>query len=319
VSPLASLEEGRRVVVEVPASSANLGAGFDCIGLALGLVNLIELEVCQRCGGAIDLTVEGEGAGELGGDRGNRFVEGLETGLRAAGAALPAELGWRIRMINQVPLSRGLGSSAAATVGGLLAANALVGGGLGERDILRLATAIEGHPDNAAAALLGGFVVATSLESGVEAIRFEVPAGLWVVLYIPDLRLSTRAMRGVLPATVPFSDAVANLGRVAVGVAGVATGRLGLLSALTADVLHEPYRAAAFPQLPGIIAAARGAGALGACLSGAGSSILALADDPDVVARTQAAFLAAADACGLPGRTEVVLPRNAGARVESVG
>jgi homoserine kinase len=313
------LDEGRRVVVEVPASSANLGAGFDCIGLALGLVNLIELEVCRRCGGAIDLAVEGEGAGELGGDRGNRFVEGLETGLRAAGVALSDELGWRIRMFNQVPLSRGLGSSAAATVGGLVAANALVGGHLGERDILRLATAIEGHPDNAAAALLGGFVVATPLESWVEAIRFEVPAGIWVVLYIPELRLSTRAMRGVLPATVPFGDAVANLGRVAVGVAGIATGRLDLLGALTADKVHEPYRAAAFPQLPGMIGAARSAGAIGACLSGAGSSILAFADGPAAVARIQGAFRSAAEACNLPGRTEVVLPRNAGARVESVG
>jgi homoserine kinase len=319
VSGAGRLEAGRRVVVEVPASSANLGAGFDCIGLALGLVNLIELEVRRDCAGEIDLSVEGEGAGELGGDRGNRFVEGLETGLRAAGTALPADLGWKIRMINQVPLSRGLGSSAAATVGGLVAANALAGGGLGQRDILRLATAIEGHPDNAAAALLGGFVVATSLETGVEAIRFEVPAGLWVVLYIPDLRLSTRAMRGVLPQTVPFSDAIANLGRVAVGVAGMATGRHELLAALTADLLHEPYRATAFPQLPGLVAAARTAGALGACLSGAGSSILAFADGPDVVARTQAAFQGAAEACGLPGRTEVVLPRNAGARVEAVG
>ena len=312
------LAEGRRVVVEVPASSANLGAGFDCLGLALGLVNLIELEVCRRCAGEIDLIVEGEGAGELGGDRGNRFVEGLETGIRAAGSAIPADLGWRIRMINQVPLARGLGSSAAATVGGLLAANALLGGPLAQPDILRLATRIECHPDNAAAALLGGFVVSAALEAGVEAIRFEAPAGLHVVLFIPDLRLSTRAMRAVLPPTVPFTDAVGNLGRVAVGVAGLATGRHDLLAALTTDRLHEPYRAVAFPQLPRLVAAARGAGALGACLSGAGSSILAFADGPDGVGPIEAAFRATASDCALPGRIEVVLPRNAGARVESV-
>jgi homoserine kinase len=118
---------------------------------------------------------------------------------------------------------------------------------------------------------------------------------------------------------VPFGDAVANLGRVAVGVAGMATGRLELLAALTSDVLHEPYRAAAFPQLPALVAAARTAGAIGACLSGAGSSILAFADSPEVVSRTEAAFMAASEACELPGRTEVVLPRNAGARVEAVG
>ena len=312
------LAAGRRIVVEVPASSANLGAGFDCIGLALGIVNLIDLEVCRDCGGAIELRCEGEGTGELDGDRRNRFVEGLEAGLQAAGAELPPDVGWRIRMINKIPLSRGLGSSAAATVGGLVAANALAGGRLAERDILRLATAIEGHPDNAAAALLGGFVVATSFGSGVEAIRFEVAAGLWVVLFIPELRLSTRAMRGVLPATVPFGDAVANLGRVAVGVAGMATGHPELLAALTADVLHEPYRAAAYPQLPALVAAARASGALGACLSGAGSSILAFADSPEAVSRIEAAFVSAAQACELPGRTEVFLPRNAGARVEAV-
>jgi homoserine kinase len=318
VTAATELRAGRRVVVEVPASSANLGAGFDCIGLALGIVNLIDLEVCRDCAGTIDLRCEGEGSGELGGDRGNRFVEGLEAGLQAAGAELPPDIGWRIRMINKIPLSRGLGSSAAATVGGLVAANALAGGRLADRDILRLATAIEGHPDNAAAALLGGFVVATSFGSGVEAIRFEVPAGLWIVLFIPELRLSTRAMRGVLPATVPFGDAVANLGRVAVGVAGMATGHPELLAALTADLLHEPYRATAFPQLPALVAAARSAGAVGACLSGAGSSILAFADSPDAVSRIEAAFIAAAESCELPGRTEVVLPRNAGARVEAV-
>jgi homoserine kinase len=318
INRLAELD-GHRVVVEVPATTANLGAGFDCLGMALGLVNLIELEVCCRCDGAIDLVVEGEVAGELGGDRGNRFVEGLETGLRAAGAILPADLGWRIRMINQVPLSRGLGSSAAATIGGLIAANALLDGPLGVPEMLRLATAIEGHPDNAAAALLGGFVVATALGSAVEAIRFEVPDGLRVVLYIPELRLSTRAMRAVLPPTVPFADAAANLGRVAIGVAGMATGRHDLLAALTTDQLHEPYRAVAFPQLPGMIAAARAAGALGACLSGAGSSILAFAAGPEAVGRIETGFQAAADACALPGRTEVVLPRNAGARVEAVG
>jgi homoserine kinase len=319
VSGTADLADGRRVVVEVPASSANLGAGFDCIGLALGIVNLIELEVCRDCDGRIELRCEGEGTGELDGDRRNRFVEGLETGLGAAGAELPPDTGWRIRMINKIPLSRGLGSSAAATVGGLIAANALAGGRLGDRDILQLATAIEGHPDNAAAALLGGFVVATSHGPGVEAIRFEVPAGLSVVLFIPDLKLSTRAMRGVLPSTVPFGDAVANLGRVAVGVAGMAIGRYELLAALTTDVLHEPYRATAFPQLPTLVAAARAAGAIGACLSGAGSSILAFADSADAVSRTEAAFQAAAEGCGLPGRTEIVLPRNAGARVEAIG
>ena len=316
--PLVELD-GRRVVVEVPATTANLGAGFDCLGMALGLTNQIELEVCLRCDGQVELTVDGEGAGELGSDRGNRFVEGLETGIRAAGAAIPADLGWKIRMRNQVPLARGLGSSAAATVGGLVAANALLGHPLAEREVLRLATLIEGHPDNAAAAMLGGFVVAAALETGVESLRFDVPRDLRIALFIPELRLSTSDMRGVLPPTVPFGDAVANLGRVALGVAGLAAGRNDLLGVLTRDALHEPYRAAVYPQLPVMVEAAREAGALGACLSGAGSSIIAFADSLASVGRIEAAFRAAAGACDLPGRTEVVPVRNTGARVLATG
>ncbi len=316
IGSLAELE-GRRVVVEVPATTANLGAGFDCLGMALGMTNRIELEVCHDCDGQITLEVEGEGAGELGNDRGNRFIEGLETVIRAAGW-VPEQLGWKIRMANQVPLSRGLGSSAAATVGGLLAANALLLQPLSMREVLRLATAIEGHPDNAAAALLGGFVVSAALETGVESIRFDVPRDLRIVVFIPELRLSTKSMRGVLPATVPFADAVANLGRVALGVAGLAAGRNDLFGALTQDRLHEPYRAAVFPQLPVMVAAARQAGALGACLSGAGSTIIAFADSRASVNRIAAAFSATAAASDLPGRTEIMPVRNAGARVLSL-
>jgi homoserine kinase len=315
--PLSELD-GRRVVVEVPATTANLGAGFDCLGMALGLVNRIELEVCHPCAGAIELTVEGEGAGELGPDRSNRFVEGLDTLIHAAGVSVPDDLGWKIRMVNQVPLARGLGSSASATIGGLLAGNALLRHPIAERELLRLASMIEGHPDNAAAALLGGFVISAALDGGVESIRFDVPRDLRVVLFIPELRLSTASMRGVLPTTVPFGDAVANLGRVALGVAGLAAGRNDLLGVLTHDALHEPYRAATYPQLPEMVAAARGAGALGACLSGAGSSIIAFADSLALVAGIEAAFRAAAAACVLPGRTAVVPVRNAGARVLSL-
>jgi homoserine kinase len=310
--------EGRRVVVEVPATSANLGAGFDCLGMALGMTNRIDLEVSYECDGQISLEVDGEGAGELGSDRTNRFVEGLETVIGAVGWVMPEHLGWRIRMVNQIPLSRGLGSSAAATVGGLLAAIALLLQPLTARELLQLATSIEGHPDNAAAALLGGFVVSAAFATGVESIRFDVPRDLRIVLFIPELRLSTRSMRGVLPPTVPFADAVGNLGRVALGVAGLATGRNDLLAALTEDHLHEPYRAAVFPQLPVLVGAARDAGALGACLSGAGSSVLAFADSAAAVGRVAAAFRSAAAGCELPGRTEVVPARNAGARIISL-
>jgi homoserine kinase len=182
-------------------------------------------------------------------------------------------------------------------------------------ELLRLATGIEGHPDNAAAALLGGFVVSAASADGVDAIRFDAPGDLQAVLFVPDLRLGTEAMRAVLPASVPLVDAVANLGAVAVGVAGLATGRYELLRRLTVDRLHEPYRAIVYPQLPALVDAARSAGALGACLSGAGSTILAFGDETTGTGRIEAALAAAAADAGLPGRVKVLGLRNEGARV----
>jgi homoserine kinase len=315
--------DGRRIRVEVPATSANLGAGYDCVALALELTLDVELEVRGWGRGEIELMVEGEGASDLAADRTNRFVRGLEAGLVAArGAALPPNAGWRVAMTNHIPLERGLGSSAAATVGGLVAGNVLAGEPLTAPDLLRLATEIEGHPDNVAAALLGGFAVAAPLDDGrggVEGIRFDVPRDLRAVLFIPELRLETKAMRAVLPAKVPMADAVANLGRVALGVAALSTGRHDLLRVLTRDRLHERYRSAAYPQLPALLSAAVDAGAIGACLSGAGSSIIAFADTVATLTRVEAALAAAAANGDLPGRLEIVVPRNAGAKVLARG
>ncbi len=339
--------DGRRISVEVPATSANLGAGYDCLGLALELTNRIELEVRGWSRSGIELTVEGEGAGELPADSSNRFVRGLEAALRDARGEMPEGVGWRISMTNRIPLARGLGSSAAATIGGLIAGNALVGdslatpdllrlataveghpdnaaaallgGSLAIADLLRLATEVEGHPDNAAAALLGGFVVVGTVDGVPEAIRFDPPRDLRAVLFIPDLRLETQAMRAALPDLVPRLDAVDNLGRVALGVAGIATGRHDLLRSLTVDHLHEPYRAAVYPQLPRLVEAARGAGALGAALSGAGSSVIAFSDSVATLTRIEAALSAVAAEHDLPGRVAIVSPRNAGARVVAGG
>ncbi len=311
--------DGRRVAVEVPASSANLGAGYDCLGVALDLVDRIEVEVRGWSRGEIELTVDGEGKEELTEDRENRFVQGLEATLRELRGELPDGVGWRIQMHNQIPLGRGLGSSAAATVAGVLAADALVEGGLDMAAKLRIACAVEGHPDKAAAALLGGFVVSAEIDGVVEAVRFDATRDLRAVLFIPDLRLPTSEMRRALPASVPLADAVANLGALAVGVAGIAAGRTDLLRRLTVDRLHEPYRAAVYPQLPRMVAAAREAGALGACLSGAGSTILAFTDSLAGITRIEAAFTAGAADMDLPGRCIVAQPRNAGARVLTVG
>ena len=308
--------DGRRVTVEVPASSANLGAGYDCLGVALAITNRIELEV-RGLEPRRD-RADRRRRGSRRADRGSREplrARASRRRSRAARGELPDGVGWRIEMHNQIPLARGLGSSAAATVGGVAGRQRAAGEPLSTTELLPLATEIEGHPDNAAAALLGGFVVSARDGDGVEAIRFDAPRDLRAVLFIPDLRLSTDAMRAALPATVPLADAVANLGAVALGVAGLATGRYDLLRALTVDRLHEPYRAAVYPQLPQLVEAAREAGALGACLSGAGSTILAFADSMAGITRIEAAFCAAAADTDLTGRVLVVAPRNAGARI----
>ena len=306
---------GRRLTVEVPASTANLGAGYDCMGLALDVCNRVLVEAVDGDGG-IELAVTGEGEGELPPVRSNRFVAGLEAALEAAIGPQPASVGWRIVMHNRIPLSRGMGSSAAATVAGVAAGHALSGGRLDIARQLALATTIEGHPDNAAAALLGGFVVSAHLGERVEAVRFDAPPGLRAVLFIPDRRLSTAEMRRVLPAEVPLRDAVSNMSRIAIGVAGIASGRFELLADLTVDRIHEPYRSVAFPELPRLTGAARAAGALGAFLSGAGSTVLAFVAPGADAGPVEAALAEAAAVQGLAGRTTLVSPRNAGVEID---
>ena len=309
---------GRPLAIEVPASSANLGAGYDCLGLALELTNRITVEAVEG-DGSIELAVTGDGAGDLAPSRSNRFIAGLEAALEVGLGARPGSLGWRIEMDNRIPLSRGLGSSAAATVGGVVLGDALgyAAGApaISASRLLELATTIESHPDNAAAVLLGGFVVSAHLAERVEAVRFDAPDGLHCVLFIPDRRLATDDMRRVLPGQVPLRDAVENLGRVAIGVAGIATGRFELLADLTIDRLHEPYRSVPYPELTRLTMAAREAGALGAFLSGAGSTILAFVAPGTDPAPVEAALRTAAAACGLEGRSAIVDPRNRGAEI----
>jgi homoserine kinase len=305
---------GRRATVEVPATIANLGAGYDCLGLAVDLRLRASVEVIEA---GVELTVDGEGSGELVADRSNRLIEALELGLAELGAVDVGSVGWRLELSNPIPLARGFGSSAAATVAGLVLAGAIVGRSLPDDVALRLATRIEGHPDNVAPALLGGLVASVALEGRVEAVRMEPPAGLLVVAWVPERRLSTADMRRVLPSTVPHDDAVANLARVAVGVAGLASGRADVLRFLTEDRLHEPYRAAAYPELPVLVAAARSAGALGACLAGAGSTIAAFvdADTTGAADAVAEALRSTAIRLGQPGRIMTLAPAPSGARV----
>ncbi|MEO8274176.1 MAG: homoserine kinase [Chloroflexota bacterium] len=313
---------GRRVTVEAPATIANLGAGYDTLGLAVDLALRVTIEAHALADGtpAVELTIDGEGNGELVADRSNRLIVALEMGLAELRVDGVDRLAWRIEMSNAIPLERGLGSSAAATVAGLVAASALAGGqGLDEPTILRLAAGIEGHPDNVAPALFGGLTASIALDDRVESVRLDPPGDVVLVAWIPDRRLKTSEMRRVLPDAVPRADALANLARVAVGVAGLASGRSDVIALLTEDRLHEPYRATVYPELPHLVDAARAAGALGACLAGSGSTVVAFVRSKGTATSDaiEAALTTTATYLNLPGRIQRLTPRPLGALVTS--
>jgi homoserine kinase len=306
---LVKLHEGP-VTVEAPASTANLGPGFDALALALDMH--LRVTVTPLDHGSEQLIVEGEGADEIGLDAGNRFLIGLERGLQVVGLEPPV---MRIEMNNEIPLARGLGSSAAAVVAGLRAAEALAETELGIERLHAIASEVDGHPDNVGAALLGGFVIVARDGAGApRAARFEPPDGLVAALFIPAKPLRTAQMRAALPAQVAHGDAAHNISRAALVVAALTANRLELLGAMAEDRLHEPQRAVHFEALPGLIAAAQAAGALGAALSGAGSTVIALCADTDAAARVAAAMEAYALSAGVEGRSSVVRPTPAGAR-----
>jgi len=260
-----------RIHVRVPATSANLGPGFDALGLALALHNEVVAEEADR----VDVSLRGEGATELAKDADNTVVRGLRLAYDAAGRPFR---GVRLECVNRVPLARGLGSSAAAWVGGLAAGNALLGSPLDRDALLALAARAEGHPDNVAAAIFGGLTVSCVTADTVTAVSLPVPRPLqWVVL-IPEATNATADARAVLPAAVPRADAVFNVQRVALLLAGLQTGRPAALRAALDDRLHQPYREKLFPWMRGVTSAAIAAGALGCVLSGAGPSLLAVVD-----------------------------------------
>jgi homoserine kinase len=287
------------VRVRVPASSANLGPGFDALGLALALHNEVTAEETDR----VTVRVDGEGATRLAADERNVVARGVRLAHEAAGRPFR---GCALACRNRIPLARGLGSSAAAWVGGLMAGNALLGRPLDRAALLGLAARAEGHPDNVAAAIYGGLTVACSTADGAIAVALPVPDHLhWVVL-VPEVTSATAEARAVLPASVPREDAVFNVQRVALLLAGLQAGRAEALRLALEDRLHQPYRLTLFPWMPGVATAAREAGALGCVLSGAGPSMLALvAGDGAAVAGAMEAALRQAGIAGAARTLEV--------------
>jgi homoserine kinase len=261
----------RQVRVRAPATSANLGPGFDCLGLALGLY--LEVEVSEERGEGLEISASGEGAGQVPLGEDNAIYQAMRQVFAATGYR-PGRL--RLEARSQIPLASGLGSSSAALLAGLAAGLALCGGEVDRDELIRRGVEEEGHPDNVAPCALGGLAVAVVREGSVEYARLEPPTGLAAVVAVPDFSLPTQRARALLPKKVSRADAVFNLGRVGLLTAALAGGRLELLRACMEDRLHEPYRARLVPGLEEVRQAALEAGALGAALSGAGPSVLAL-------------------------------------------
>lgn len=296
-----------RVRVRVPATSANLGPGFDALGLALALYNEVTLEEAD----GVAVTVEGEGVGRLDLGAKNVVARGVALAFETAGRPFR---GGRLRCVNRIPLSRGLGSSAAAWVGGLLAANVLLGEPLDRDALVAAAARAEGHPDNVAAALLGGLTVSCVDGDRVCAVSLPVPRDIaWVVL-VPEAESSTQEARAVLPESLPRADAVFNVQRVSLLLAALGAGRPDLLEVAMQDRLHQPYRRRLFPWMEAVAAAGRGAGALGCVLSGAGPAMLAaVRGEGGAVARAMEGALRAA---GIGGRALALAVDAAGATWE---
>lgn len=268
------------VRVQVPATTANLGPGFDCLGMALQLYNSVEM---TETGTGLHIEIHGEGNQDIPRDENNMVFQAAQKVFKQAGLK---PTGLRIRLSNNIPVARGLGSSTAAIVGGMIAANIISRNKLDNKDIINLAYSMEGHPDNVAAAVLGGIVVAVPADGEVRCIKIPPPKQLQAAISIPDFTLSTRTSRDVLPQQVPINDAAFNLGRVALLVSALYTGDINQFGVAMEDRLHQPYRTNLVPGMKKVFAAARLAGAKGITLSGSGPTIIAYSDgNMELVAR----------------------------------
>lgn len=284
------------VTVRVPATSANLGPGFDCLGLALDITQDVELSI------GTDGT-DGEGLSRL-------VLDAARSAFRLGKLEVP-EL--RAMTEQTIPPGRGLGASAAARAAGIVGANVLMGGRLSDERMLAVGARLEGHADNMAPALFGGLRVVVRDGDDFRHIAAPLAAGLRVALLIPDFEMPTAESRKLLPQRISRDEAIFNVSRAALLVGALANGDWGALDVATQDRLHQPAREEIFPAMPEIFAAARGAGAFCAYLSGGGSTIAAFAaGDAERVAE---AMLSRSRELGYPARTLVASPSEVGAQI----
>jgi homoserine kinase len=281
--------------IRVPATTANIGPGFDVLGAALKLYNEIEVTVTGCLCGPV-LAIEGQGKGKLPLDGKNIVLEAMKKTFAAVKGPkrknIPDIRSLKIKLINSIPLTSGLGSSAAARLAGILAANEIAGRPFCETEILKLGVALEGHPDNIVPAMAGGFCASISdNELNTEYVKLDVPR-LKAVVCSPDFELSTLKARKVLPKKVSMKDAVFNVSRLALLMAAVCSGEYELLGPGMEDRLHQQYRKKLIPGMDDVFRAAKKAGAYGAAISGAGPSLIAFSGNASAEKVSKAMLLA---------------------------
>ena len=300
---------GQKVVVDVPATTANLGPGFDCLGAALDLNNRFAMRRIEGNGERFELIIEGTEGSHLRGGPDNLVYRAAQRVWKAAGLE-PVALEARVRLA--VPPARGLGSSATAIVAGLMGANALVGEPLSKEKLLELAIDIEGHPDNVVPSLLGGLcMTAKAASQRWRVVRCEWAPSVQAVVAIPSIRLSTSEARRAMPKAIPVSDAVVNLGALTLLLQGLRTGNGDLIADGMHDRLHEPYRWRLIKGGDQVKAAALEAGAWGCAISGAGPRIIALCPEGKGTAISRA-MVRSWEAAGVASRAPVLNVQTSG-------
>ena len=277
-----------KATARIPASTTNLGPGFDVLGLALQLYSTVTLEIT---GENNEVVVTGVDFEKIPSTPEHSGFKAAETIFQRSG--IPKPKGMRLHIENGIPAIRGLGGSGTAILGGLLTANELCDSPFSLSDILNIASEIEGHPDNVAASLYGGMVISVQDSNHIYTIKLDCDPALHLVLAIPEFTLSTQEARDILPDKVKFSDAIYNISRCSLLVASIATGKLDMLSLSMKDVLHQPYRSDLIPGFDEVVESASNAGALGITLSGAGPTVAAfcLNNTALVGKQMQAAFM----------------------------
>lgn len=262
----------KSINIRIPGTSANCGPGFDSLGVACTVYDELSLTLVNE--ERLEITVEGEGAELIPTDERNMVWRSVQTLLRRARAdrEFPGAV---IKMTNHIPISRGLGSSAAAIVGGLKAANVLVGNIFSRRELLQFATEIEGHPDNVAPAIYGGFTVSVTNNGRASSFSFMPRIDLRLVAAIPDFPISTKEARAALPETVTMKDAIFNLSRSSMLVAALMKGNPHFMRHTFDDTLHQPYREKLIPGMRDVFRAGKNEGALGVVISGSGPCLIA--------------------------------------------